>query len=74
LQLYAKIVSIENEYLTDSKDFLTTNEAAKFIGLKPSKMRDLARKGIIPAQKEGKEWRFYRSDLEEWLNREENMD
>ncbi|MFA5183618.1 MAG: helix-turn-helix domain-containing protein [Syntrophales bacterium] len=46
---------------------LTTEEAAEFLKLTPFTVRDYARRGILPARKVGKSWRFYKPDLVAWL-------
>ncbi len=46
---------------------LTTEEAAQFLKLTPFTVRDYARRGILPARKVGKGWRFFKPDLVSWL-------
>jgi PTS system nitrogen regulatory IIA component len=51
----------------ENNPVLTTEEAAKFLKLTPFTVRDYARRGILPARKVGKGWRFYQPDLLAWL-------
>ena len=51
----------------DAKEILTTDDAAKFLSLTPYTVREYAKKGIIPARKVGKSWRFYKPDLVAWV-------
>lgn len=51
----------------DAKEILTTDDVVKFLNLSPSTVREYARKGIIPAQKLGKSWRFVKADFMVWL-------
>lgn len=51
----------------DSKEVLTTNEAAEFLSLTPYTLREYAKKGVVPARKVGKSWRFVKADLLAWL-------
>jgi excisionase family DNA binding protein len=51
----------------DSKEVLTTNEAAEFLSLTPYTLREYAKKGLVPARKVGKSWRFVKVDLLAWL-------
>jgi excisionase family DNA binding protein len=44
-----------------------TEEAAEFLGFSTFTIREYAKKGIIPAKKVGKEWRFYKPELVTWL-------
>ena len=49
------------------KEILTTDEAAEFLSLSPVTVRIYARRGILPARKAGKGWRFYKPDLVDWV-------
>ncbi len=55
----------------DAKEILTTDEAAEFLSLTPYTVREYAKRGIIPAKKIGKQWRFVRADLLAWLRGKE---
>ncbi len=46
---------------------LTLKEAAHFIRVSDKTLADMARQGAVPAQKVGREWRFLRSALQDWL-------
>jgi len=48
-------------------NWLTVEEAAKYLKMGKSTLYDLARKGNIPAHKMGREWRFDAEELYEWL-------
>lgn len=52
---------------TRQKEVLTAEEAAEFLGFNPVTVRLKARSGEIPGRKIGKEWRFSRRVLLEWL-------
>jgi excisionase family DNA binding protein len=49
------------------KEVLTAEEAAEFLGFNPVTVRLKARSGEIPGRKIGKEWRFSKRVLLEWL-------
>jgi excisionase family DNA binding protein len=49
------------------KEVLNSEEAGEFLGFSAFTIREYAKKGIIPAKKIGKEWRFYKPDLIDWL-------
>lgn len=44
-------------------DVLTTEEAARLLKLHPVTVSDMAAKGVLPARKLGRDWRFRRSAL-----------
>ncbi len=50
-----------------TKDVLNAEEAAEFLGFNPYTIREKARLGEIPGRKIGREWRFSRRQLLEWL-------
>lgn len=47
---------------------LTLAEAANYVRVSQRTMGELARRGQVPGQKVGREWRFLRSSLERWLS------
>ncbi len=48
-------------------DILTPIEAGLYLSLHVRTISRLAKKGLIPAFKVGRRWRFKRAALEEWL-------
>ncbi len=50
-----------------TKDVLNAEEAAEFLGFNPYTIREKARLGEIPGRKIGREWRFSRRKLLEWI-------
>jgi excisionase family DNA binding protein len=53
---------------TDTRgSVLTLTEASRFIRVSEKTLGAMARDGRIPAQKVGREWRFFQPALEEWL-------
>jgi excisionase family DNA binding protein len=51
----------------EHKEVLSAEEAAVFLGFRVYTIREKARAGEIPGRKVGKEWRFSRRRLLEWL-------
>jgi PTS system nitrogen regulatory IIA component len=62
---------VKGELKMENKEVLTTEEAARFLSLTPYTLREYARKGLIPARKMGKSWRFYKPDIIAWLRGKE---
>jgi excisionase family DNA binding protein len=50
------------------ENIMMLEEAAKYLKMKPQTIWLWAQKGNIPAIKLGKEWRFLRGVIDEWLN------
>jgi excisionase family DNA binding protein len=49
----------------DDKEILNASGAAKALGISRRLLLRLARQGVIPGKKLGREWRFLRSHLRE---------
>ena len=54
----------------DLDDVLSVEEAATFLKVPPATVRREARAGRLPGRHVGKEWRFARSALIDWLRGE----
>jgi excisionase family DNA binding protein len=54
-----------------SADVLTLDEAAELLRVEPRTIRELAVRGELPGRKLGREWRFARQALLEWLGASE---
>ena len=51
-----------------AKEVLNVDEAAELLGVSPWTVREQARVGRLPGRKVGKEWRFSRQALLDWLS------
>jgi excisionase family DNA binding protein len=49
-------------------DIMTLEEVAKYLKLQPQTVYKWAQEGQIPGAKLGKEWRFRRAIVDEWIN------
>jgi excisionase family DNA binding protein len=49
-------------------DIMTLEEVAKYLKLQPQTVYKWAQEGQIPGAKLGKEWRFRRGILDEWID------
>ncbi len=48
-------------------DVLTLREAAEYVRVNEKTLREKARRGLVPGQRVGREWRFLKKALDEWL-------
>jgi PTS system nitrogen regulatory IIA component len=48
-------------------DIMTLEEVARYLRMKPQTIYTWAQTGKIPAAKLGKEWRFRKSIIDEWI-------
>lgn len=56
-----------------STQWLTTDEAAQYLGLGKTLVYSMAQEGKIPANKVGKQWRFNTVHLDEWLRSKKDI-
>ena len=49
-------------------DIMTVEEVARYLKMKPQTVYKWAQQGQIPGTKLGKEWRFRRRILDEWID------
>lgn len=54
------------------EEILTLQEAARYLKVAPITLYRMARRGVLPAVKFGRSWRFPTNQLEEWLHRKAN--
>ena len=53
-------------------EILTAADVAKFLRIPKTTVYDLAQRGRLPAFKVGRHWRFRKTRIEQWLERQEN--
>ena len=46
---------------------LTLQEAARYVRVSEKTLREMAKTGRVPSQRVGREWRFLKEALKEWL-------
>jgi len=54
-------------------DIMTIEQVAKYLKLKPQTIYKWAQEGSIPAAKIGKEWRFRKRIIDEWIDSSINL-
>jgi excisionase family DNA binding protein len=50
-----------------ARDVITAREVGELLRIPPSTVYDLARRGLIPAHRVGRAWRFTRQEIQAWL-------
>ena len=53
--------------------FLTTEEVLAYLRITPRTVYRLIRSGELPALRIGRQWRFRRTDLDAWLERQRTL-
>jgi excisionase family DNA binding protein len=56
--------------VTTATDFLKTDEVLGYLRVTPRTIYRLIQTGDLPAVRIGRQWRFRRTDLDAWLNRQ----
>ncbi len=54
--------------MSPEDEILTIEEVAKYLKMKPQTIYKWAQEGQIPGTKLGKEWRFRKAILDEWID------
>lgn len=52
---------------------MNTQEIADYLGISPFTVIKKAERGLIPAFKIGKLWRFRADDIEKWINEQQTI-
>ena len=48
---------------------ISINQVAGILGVHPNTVRTMAKQGILPAKKFGRQWRIHRERFEKWVDR-----
>jgi excisionase family DNA binding protein len=61
---------MHNNATSDMQTFLTTEEVLAYLNTTPRTIYRLIRSGELPAVRIGRQWRFRRADLDQWVERQ----
>ena len=67
-------MDLERHEMTRDPEVLNTQATAAFLGVHVETVRRLARSGALPSFKVGKDWRFRRDALLQWIDEQQRMD
>ena len=51
-----------------TENFISIEDAATYLNIKSVTLRKWVKEKDVPAHKIGKQWKFKRSELDEWIN------
>ena len=54
--------------ITLPENFISIEDAAKYLNIKPVTLRKWVKDGKVPAHQIGKQWKFKISELDAWIN------
>jgi excisionase family DNA binding protein len=58
---------------TELREVMDIRQASDYLGISPDSLYKYASEGFIPAFKLGNRWRFRRSRLDEWMDRQSGV-
>ena len=59
-----------NRLVSEVREVLDIRQASDYLGISPDTLYKYASEGFVPAFKLGNRWRFKRSRLDEWMDRQ----
>jgi excisionase family DNA binding protein len=59
-----------NLLVSEVREVLDIRQASDYLGISPDTLYKYASEGFVPAFKLGNRWRFKRSRLDEWMDRQ----
>ncbi len=63
-------IEMHNDSVSELQAFLTTEEVLGYLKTTPRTIYRLIRSGELPAVRIGRQWRFRRTDLDAWVERQ----
>lgn len=63
-------VSRSNLLVPEVREVMDIRQASDYLGISPDTLYKYASEGFVPAFKLGNRWRFKRSRLDEWMDRQ----
>lgn len=62
-----------NLLVPEVREVMDIRQASDYLGISPDTLYKYASEGFVPAFKLGNRWRFKRSRLDEWMDRQSDM-
>jgi excisionase family DNA binding protein len=62
-----------NLLVSEVREVLDIRQASDYLGISPDTLYKYASEGFVPAFKLGNRWRFKRSRLDEWMDRQSDL-
>ena len=62
-----------NLLVPEVREVMDIRQASDYLGISPDTLYKYASEGSVPAFKLGNRWRFKRSRLDEWMDRQSDM-
>jgi len=62
-----------NLLVPEVREVMDIRQASDYLGISPDTLYKYASEGLVPAFKLGNRWRFKRSRLDEWMDRQSDL-
>jgi excisionase family DNA binding protein len=62
-----------NLLVPEVREVMDIRQASSYLGISPDTLYKYASEGFVPAFKLGNRWRFKRSRLDEWMDRQSDL-
>ncbi|MFZ0338333.1 MAG: helix-turn-helix domain-containing protein [Terracidiphilus sp.] len=62
-----------NLLVPEVREVMDIRQASNYLGISPDTLYKYASEGFVPAFKLGNRWRFKRSRLDEWMDRQSDL-
>ena len=62
-----------NLLVPEEREVMDIRQASEYLGISPDTLYKYASEGFVPAFKLGNRWRFKRSRLDEWMDRQSDQ-
>jgi excisionase family DNA binding protein len=62
-----------NLLVPEIREVMDIRQASSYLGISPDTLYKYASEGFVPAFKLGNRWRFKRSRLDEWMDRQSDL-
>jgi excisionase family DNA binding protein len=67
------VAARSNLLVPEVREVMDIRQASDYLGISPDTLYKYASEGFVPAFKLGNRWRFKRSRLDEWMDRQSDM-
>jgi excisionase family DNA binding protein len=65
--------ALSNLLVPEVREVMDIRQASGYLGISPDTLYKYASEGFVPAFKLGNRWRFKRSRLDEWMDRQSDL-
>jgi excisionase family DNA binding protein len=67
------VAARSNLLVPEIREVMDIRQASDYLGISPDTLYKYASEGFVPAFKLGNRWRFKRSRLDEWMDRQSDL-